>query len=132
MTVPTVEQAQTFFASDKLISAIDESRISYWISDIDAKGVISQLDWGKLYFNGFMNLLGHYLYFYETKVVNNAGGLLNSESVGQLSKGWTVSVSGNPFYDSFNLTKYGRIYLQLRSQISVTTGGFVAFGGNFV
>lgn len=129
MALPTLAEARTFFESDIFIETIPDARINYWISDISAKGIISAQDWEALYFNGFMNLLGHYLYVYETNNVSSSGAIVSSETTSKISRSWAVSDDTDPFSSMFKTTKYGRIYLQLRSQLAVVGGGLVTYGG---
>lgn len=132
MTTPTLEQAKEFFLSDMIISNIADSRITYWINDIFLKGIVNENDWGNLFFNGYMNLLGHYLYFYEAQVVPASGALMSSDRTSKVSRSFAVQSNPDDFKNTFYLTKYGRIYLQLRAQLAIIGGGFVSFGGNYV
>jgi len=132
MTFPVLSDVQTFFASDPYISAVTTTRINYWLADIAAKNMISDADWGDLYFNGVMNLVGHYLYFYECNIVSVTGGIVTSETTAKVSRSYASQESGNAYEDELKLTKYGRMYLSLRSQLGVTNAGFVSWGGTFV
>jgi hypothetical protein len=87
MTIPTLLEAKEFFQSDIYISAIPDVRITYWINDIADKGIIDSNDFGKLYFNAFMNMLGHYLLIYETNTVSYRGIVIN-EHTAQVSRGF--------------------------------------------
>jgi len=131
MTVPTLAQAKEFFQSDIIVSAIADARISYWIADIADKGIVDSNDFGKLYFNGFMNLLGHFLLVYETNTISYRG-LVTSEHTAQVSRSFKVFESTNPMYQEYSLTKYGMIYLSLLSRLAVVHGGFVATGSGYV
>lgn len=131
MSVPTLSDAKTFFQSDALISVIPDARITYWINDIAAKGFVDPNDFGKLYFNGFMNLLGHYLLIYETNSVSYRGQV-TSESTAQVSRSFQPYSGDNPMEYDFSLTKYGRIFSSLQSRLSIVHGGFVATGGGYV
>jgi uncharacterized phage infection (PIP) family protein YhgE len=129
MAVPTLSEAKTFFASDIIIAAMADDRLTYWINDIAAKMIVTEDDFGKLYFNAFMNLLGHYLYFYGNNLVPANGGRINSESVAQVSRSYETYKGDNPMWMVYSSTKYGMMFLSLASQIAVTKGGFVAACG---
>lgn len=131
MAVPTLSDAKTFFLSDVYISAIADARITYWINDIADKGIIDSNDFGKLYFNAFMNMLGHYLLIYETNQVSYRGAV-TSESTAQVSRSFQPYVGSNPFEYDLSLTKYGRIYSSLLSRLAVVHGGFVGTSGGYV
>jgi hypothetical protein len=131
MTVPTLAQAKEFFLDDVFISAISDSRITYWINDIAAKEIIDSNDFGKLYFNAFMNMLGHYLLIYETNTVSYRGVVI-SEHTAQVSRGFKALDTNNPMYHELSMTKYGLIYLSLLSRLAVVHGGFVATSGGYV
>lgn len=131
MTVPTLSDAKTFFASDIIISSIADARISYWIADIAAKDFVNENDFKKLYFNAFMNMLGHYLLIYETNTVSIYGAV-SSESVAAVSRSIANYTGDNPFQYELSLTKYGRIFASLLSRLAVVHGGFVATGGGYV
>lgn len=131
MTVPTTEEAQIFFQSDIIVSTIAEDRFTYWVSDIDAKGIVDETDFGKLYFNAFMNLLGHYLLIYETNYVSYRGAV-TSEHTAQVSRGFQGYTGNNPMEYDLSMTKYGRIFSSLLSRLAITKGGFVAGGCGYV
>lgn len=131
MTIPTLAQAKEFFVSDIYISVIPDARITYWIDDIAEKGFIDPIDFGKLYFNAFMNMLGHYLLIYETNSVSYRGLVIN-EHTAQVSRGFKALDTNNPMYHELSFTKYGLIYLSLLSRLAVVHGGFVATLGGYV
>jgi hypothetical protein len=131
MTIPTLLEAKEFFQSDIYISAIPDVRITYWINDIADKGIIDSNDFGKLYFNAFMNMLGHYLLIYETNTVSYRGIVIN-EHTAQVSRGFKALDTNNPMYHELGFTKYGMIYLSLLSRLAVVHGGFVAKGFGYV
>lgn len=131
MAVPTLSDAKTFFLSDILISSLPDDRISYWISDLAAKGIVDSNDFGKLYFNGFMNLLGHFILVYETNSVSFRGAV-TSEHTAQVSRSFQAYTGNNPMEYEYSMTKYGRIFMSLLSRLSVVHGGFVATGCGYV
>ena len=125
MTTPTLAQAKEFFQSDIIISTISDDRISYWINDIELKGIVDEVQWGKLFFNGFMNLLGHFLLVYETNTVSYRGAV-TSESTAQVSRSYDSYSGDNPMDYEYSMTKYGRIFSSLMSRLAASHGGFVA------
>lgn len=129
---PTVVEVAQFYANDPNINTMTADRIQYWIDDINDKGIVTVNDFGKLYFNAFMALLGHFLMMFETDNIPFTGGIITSETVAKASISYAVFNTDNPFVNWFNLTKYGRTYLFYLSQLASTHGGFVAFGGKFV
>jgi len=128
MAVPTLSEARDFFASDVTIAAMADARLTYWINDIAAKQIVTEDDFGTLYFNAFMNLLGHYLYYYGNNLVP-ISGRVTSESVAQVSRSYETYRGDNPMWMVYSTTKYGMMFLSLASQIAVTKGGFVAACG---
>ena len=127
MSLPTLAQAKTFFQSDIIISTIADDRIQYWIDDIGMKGIVDEIQWGKLYFNGFMNLLGHFLLVYETNTVSYRGSV-TYENTAQVSRSYDSYKGDNPMMYEYSMTKYGRIFSSLMSRLAVTKGGLVAGG----
>lgn len=128
MAVPTLLEARAFFASDAAIVAMSDNTLTYWINDIAAKMIVTETDFGTLYFNAFMNLLGHYLYYYGNNLVP-ISGRVTSESVAQVSRSYETYRGDNPLWMVYATTKYGMMFLALASQIAITKGGFVAACG---
>lgn len=131
MSVPTLSDVQTFFASDIILNTINPTRITYWINDIVAKGICDEGDFGKLYFNAFMNLMGHFLLVYETNTVSYRGGV-SSETTAKVSRTYVVPKTQSQMENEYSMTKYGQIFLSLMSRLSIANGGFVAVGGSYV
>lgn len=131
MTVPTVAQAIEFFQSDRLLSDIPVNRIQYWITDISDKDIVNESFFGKFYFNGFMNLLGHFMLVYETQVVSYRGGV-TAESTSQVSRSFKTYTGTNPAEEELYLTKYGQIFSSIVSRLAVCKGGLVCGGGWYV
>lgn len=134
MATPSLAEAKEFFQSDIIISVIPDDRITYWINDIADKGIVDSGDFGKLYFNAFMNLLGHYLLIYETNIVSYRGAV-SAEQTAQVSRSYETYMShigDNPMMFDLSLTKYGLIFASLLSRLAVTRGGFVATSGGYV
>jgi hypothetical protein len=129
---PTVADVQSYFLGDKLISYLTAPRIQFWIDDIQAKGIIEPTDWGTLYTNGFMSLLGHYLYYMELPVVSTSGAVVSSDSTAAVSRSFAVSPGNNMFEEEFKTTKYGRMYLSLQRRLAILYGGFVSAGGTYL
>jgi len=128
MPTYTVADVRAFFSSDKLITAMSDARIQYWIDDLNTKNLFETSVWGELLKNGYMNLLGHFLLAYETNTVGYSGQQLASDSTGAVSKSWATNPNLVGYDNEYMLTKYGRIYLSLLRRLAITYGGFVTVG----
>jgi hypothetical protein len=131
MPLPTVAQAIEFFQSDRLLSEMPADRIQYWITDISDKGLVTEMVFGKFYFNGFLNLLGHFMLVYETQVVSYRGGV-TAESTSQVSRSFKTYTGTNPAEEELYLTKYGQIFSSIVSRLAFCKGGFVSGGCGYV
>jgi hypothetical protein len=129
MAIPTLEEAKNYFKRDKIISLISDEDIQYWIDDIASKKVVDEYYFGNFYFNGFMNLLGHYLLVYGNFVSYN--GAVASESTAQVSRSFQSYSGDNPSEYDYSMTKYGRMFSSILSKLAICKGGFVAGGGYY-
>ena len=127
MTFPTLDQAKLFFRSDNFIfNRISDDRIQYWLDDLQAKDIVSESQFGTLYFNAVLNLLGHFIYYYELGVVvSTTGAPISSESTSQVSRSFDTSRL-TAWNENLGTTKYGRFYLYLLSQTAQIYAGLVA------
>ena len=132
MTAFTVAEVRAFYSSDKLIPSIPDARLQFWIDDIVGKGIMDEPTWGKLYKNGFMALLGHFLYYMELPVVSTSGAIVSSDSTAKVSRSFAVRADLNSFDAEYSTTKYGRQYLSLIQRLAITHGGFVCFDGGYL
>lgn len=128
MAVPTLSDARSFFASDIIITAMSDARLNYWITDLTNKAIVDPVVFDTLYFNAFLNLLGHYLYIYETNYVS-INGPINSETTAQVSRSFESYKGDNPLYRFYSTTKYGMIFWSLQSMTAQAHGGVVAACG---
>jgi hypothetical protein len=132
MTAFTVNDVKAFYSSDKLIAVVPDARIQFWIDDIVDKGIMDEDSWGKLYKNGFMALLGHFLYYMELPVVSTSGAMITSDGTAKVSRSFAVKANVDNFDSEYSTTKYGRQYLSLLNRLAVTYGGFVCVDGGYL
>lgn len=132
MTAFTVNDVKAFYSSDKLIAVVPDARIQFWIDDIENKGIMDETSWGKLYKNGFMALMGHFLYYMELPIVSTSGAMIVSDGTAKVSRSFAVKTDLSHFDSEYSTTKYGRQYLSLLSRLAVFHGGFVCFDDGYI
>jgi hypothetical protein len=68
--------------------------------------------WGDLYKEGFLYLSAHYFALSVDRVAGS--GTLSSESLGEISQGFTMPVNNPTAREGLYSTQYGRTYAEIR------------------